>query len=76
MLCNISSSKGNQTIKFCQLIKYNIRNIFLRKPYTKCGAEAIPRPHSKKSKSLDHSLSKVLYSLFFLYDKLSTIKRC
>ena len=67
-MCNISSSKGNQIIKFCQLIEYNIRNIFLRKTSTKHGGEAVPRLLSKKSKlniSLDHSLSKVLYSLFF-----------
>ena len=27
---NISRSKGNQAIKFGQLIEYNIRNIFLK----------------------------------------------
>ena len=43
-LLNISRTKGNQTIKFGQLIKYNIRNIFLEKSYTKCGGETIPRP--------------------------------
>ena len=47
-LLNISRTKGNQTIKFGQLIKYNIRNIFLEKSYTKCGGETIPRPLSKK----------------------------
>ena len=26
---NISRNKGNQTVKFGQLIEYNIRNIFL-----------------------------------------------
>ena len=31
-------------MKFGQLIKYNLRNIFLEKLYTKCGAETIPRP--------------------------------
>ena len=30
-LPNISQSKGNQTIKFRQLIEYNKRNIFLQK---------------------------------------------
>ena len=29
ILPNISRSKGNQTMKFCQLIEYNMRNIFL-----------------------------------------------
>ena len=62
ILSNISRSKGNQTIKFGQLIKYNMKNIFLEKSYTKCGGETIPKPFSKKSKlsiSLDQ-YSKVL----------------
>ena len=32
---NISQSIGNQTTKFCQLIEYNKRNIFLSKLYRK-----------------------------------------
>ena len=35
-------------MKFGQLIEYNMRNIFLEKPYTKCGGETIPGPISKK----------------------------
>ena len=31
ILSNISQSKGNQTMKFGQLIKYNKRNIFFQK---------------------------------------------
>ena len=31
ILPNISQSKGNQTIKFVQLIEYNKRNIFFQK---------------------------------------------
>ena len=31
ILPNISQSKGNQTMKLCQLIEYNNRNIFLQK---------------------------------------------
>ena len=46
MLPNISRSKGNQIMKFGQLIKYNTRN-FLGKSYTKSGGEAIPRPFPK-----------------------------
>ena len=49
ILPNISRSKGNQTIKFGQLIEYNIRNICFEKSYTKCGEETIPRALSKKS---------------------------
>ena len=53
-------------MKFGQLIEYNMRNIFVKKSFTKCGGETGPRPFSGKLKlsiSLDQS-SKVLYSLF------------
>ena len=72
ILPNISRSKGNKTMKFGQLIKHNMTNIFLGKSYTKCGRETIPRLFFKKSE-LSISLyqySKVLYSLFLLYAKL------
>ena len=59
ILPNISRSKGNQTMKFGQLIEYNMRNIFVEKSYTKCAGETIPRSLSKKSKL---SISKVLNS--------------
>ena len=55
ILPNISRSKGNQTMKFGQLIECNIRNIFLEKSYI--------------HKSLDQ-YSKVLYSLFLFYPRL------
>ena len=35
ILSNISQSKGNQTMKFGQLIEYNKINIFLKKLYRK-----------------------------------------
>ena len=50
ILTNISRSKGNQAMKFGQLIKYNMRNIFLENSYTKWDGETIPRPFFKKSK--------------------------
>ena len=43
-------SKGNQEMKFSQLIEYNMKNVFLEKSLTKCGGETIHRPFSKKSK--------------------------
>ena len=46
----MSRRKSNQTKKFGQLIEYNMRNIFVEKPYTKFGEETIPIPFSKKSK--------------------------
>ena len=47
---NILKSKENQTMKFGQLIGYNMRNVFLEKSYTKCVGETIPRSFSKNSK--------------------------
>ena len=40
---NISRRKGNQAMKFGQLIKYNMRNHTknLEKLYKKCGGETI-----------------------------------
>ena len=46
----ISISKDNQTVKFGQLIEYNLRKIFLEKSCAKCGGETSPKPFSKKSK--------------------------
>ena len=76
ILPNISRSKGKQAMKFGQLIEYNMRNIFVKKSYTKCAGETIPRPLSKTSKlsiSLDQQC-KVLNSLFQLYANLRTIE--
>ena len=73
ILLNISTSKGNQTMKFDQLIENNIRKNFLEKSYTECPGETSPRPFSDKLRlniSLDQQ-SKVLYSLFLLYAKLT-----
>ena len=47
---NISRNKGNQTMKFGQLIKYNMSNIILEKAYIKCGAKTSPRPFYGKLK--------------------------
>ena len=68
-MSNISRSKGKQTIKFAQLIQYNMRNIFIDNSYRKCGGEVNLRPFYKKSKlniSLDQQ-SEMLYSLSLLY---------
>ena len=51
-----------------QLIIHNMRNIFLKKSFTKSDEETMLRPFSKKSKfsiSLDQD-SKVLFSLFVI----------
>ena len=42
VLPNILRNKDNQAMKFGQLREYNMKNIFLEKPYTKCGGETSP----------------------------------
>ena len=39
---NISRSKGNQTMKVARVIKYQNRNIFLRKSCTKKAGRLVP----------------------------------
>ena len=46
ILRNISRRKGNQTMEFGQVIKYNKRNIFLQKSFRKWGRETTSRPLS------------------------------
>ena len=56
ILHNISQSKNNRTMKFGQLIEYNMTNFSLEKSYTKCDGETLLRLFSenpKLSKSLD-----------------------
>ena len=63
-------------MKFGQLLEYNMRNIFVKKSYTKCAGETVSRPLSKTSKlsiSLDQHC-EVLSSLFLLYTNLRAIK--
>ena len=75
MLPNISRSKGNQTMKFAQLIVSKMRIIFVEKSYTKCDGETVPRPFSKTKLSIPlHQKSKVLYSLLISYAKFRNIK--
>ena len=50
MLPNILKCEWNQTMKFSQLIEYNMRNIFIEKSCTQSGRETIPRPFSKETK--------------------------
>ena len=49
ILPNISRGKYIQ-MKFGQLLEYNMRNIFLEKPFTISGEITIPRPFYKKPK--------------------------
>ena len=75
ILPSISKSKGNQTMKFGQLINITWGTFFFKNTHTNCVGDTIPRPFSTKSKfsiSLDQQ-SKASYSLFLLYAKLRTI---
>ena len=69
ILLNISRSKGNQTMKFGQLIECNMRNIFLKKSYTKCGGKTSPRPFSEKFKFTisPNQWSKVIQFVFIIW---------
>ena len=51
MLPNISRNKGNQTMKFGQLIEYNKKNFFLKLSHRKCGRETSSRPPFSFQKS-------------------------
>ena len=69
-------SQEVKTMKFGQLIEYNMRKILIEKSYPKCGGETSPKLLSKKSK-LSISLnqySKAFYSLVILYAKLRAIE--
>ena len=44
ILPNVSQSKGNQAIKFSQLIEFNKGNIFLQELFRKWGKETSSRP--------------------------------
>ena len=66
VLPNILRNRDNQAMKLGQLREYNMKNIFLEKPYIKCGGETSPRPFSEKLKlsiSLDQQ-SEFLFSFF------------
>ena len=76
IMCNISKSKGNQTMKLGRLIEHNMRNIFLEKSYHKCGGEASSIFFYKKSKlsvSLDRQSEMLLIS-FYCMSKSKYIK--
>ena len=49
VLLNISRSKGNHKMKFCQLKECNMASIFLEKSYKQCDGETSSRPFYKKS---------------------------
>ena len=59
----ISRKKDNQTVKFDQLLEYNMRKVFLEKSFSKCGGETSPKPFSKKLDLWINSLK--FYKVYF-----------
>ena len=51
-IVHISTTKGDQAMKFVQLLEYNVRNIFLGKPYRKWDRDTSCRPLSIFKKTL------------------------
>ena len=66
ILPNILAGKDNQTMKFGQLIEYNITNTFLEKLHIKYSRETILRSFFKKSK-LSISLGSLRFCIVYLY---------
>ena len=48
ILPNISRSKNNQTMKFGQLIEYNMRNIFIENSHKNLVEKVLSDPFLKK----------------------------
>ena len=65
---NISRSKGNQTMKFGQLIEYNMRKLKKRKKtsYTKCGGETSPRSLFWKIK-IEHIFGLIIWNFIVCF---------
>ena len=73
MLPNILRSKGNQTMKFGQLMENKLGNNFLENSLQNVLEKLFPDKKSKLSISMNQ-YSKVLYNLFLLYSKLRAIE--
>ena len=75
LFSNMSGNRGNQTMKFDQLIEYNMRNVFLEK-WNPTLQKLVPDPFLKNQNwgYLWDLKSKVLQSLFLLYANLRAIE--
>ena len=77
ILSNISRSKGNQSMKFGQLIEHNMGKIPLEKSWTNRKGEISPRPFCKQSE-LSISLgqqSEMLEGLFLLHIQVDVYQK-
>ena len=80
ILSDISRSKGNQSMKFGQLIEHNMRKILFEKSCTSCKGETSPRPFRKQSElsiSLGQqvSSSEMLESSFLLHIQVDVYQK-
>ena len=71
MLLDISRNKGTQTMKFGQLIEYNMGHNFLEKSGTKYGGKAIPKPFSK-IQNIYLCISRLIFIQFSFYFMLKS----
>ena len=71
----IAICKGNQTMKYGQLIEYGMRKLSLEELYPKCGGGTSPRPFSKRPKlslSLDQQSENLcIFFIYFFYYYMS-----
>ena len=77
ILSNISRSKGNQSMKFGQLIEHNMGKILLEKSCKNRKGETSPRPFCKQSE-LSISLgqqSEMLEGLFLLHIQVDVYQK-
>ena len=62
-------------MEFGQLIEFSMRNIFLEKPYTKCGGETSARPFSEKLiEHISGSIFQSFIEFVFIVCKLRAIE--
>ena len=75
-MLNISRSKGNQTMKFGQLLEYNMRNSFCWKILPKIRWRIYSQTYFYKIEieNISGSMAKVLYSSFLLCANLKSIE--
>ena len=67
MLLNISRSKDNRTMKFGQLIQYNMRNIFLDKSYTNVMEKIFSNPFLENQQKIwINSLKSFIHFVFIV----------
>ena len=73
ILPNISRSKGCRTMKFVQLVEYNIANIFLKNHPIIVMENLVPDPFIKNSISQDQQSEMLLSFQVEFYQEISKL---